>query len=58
MDYFHTYCNPLTVHFFLQDVVRKIEATETDERDRPVKDVTIHDSGKIEVEKPFVVAKE
>ncbi|XP_023662171.1 peptidyl-prolyl cis-trans isomerase B-like [Paramormyrops kingsleyae] len=40
------------------DVVRKIEATETDERDRPVKDVTIHDSGKIEVEKPFVVAKE
>merc|ERR1712035_290350 len=40
------------------DVVKKIEGTKTDGRDRPLKDVTIHDSGKIEVEKPFAVAKE
>lgn len=41
-----------------QDVVKKIEATKTDSRDKPLKDVTIHDCGKIEVEKPFAVAKE
>ncbi|XP_053741428.1 peptidyl-prolyl cis-trans isomerase B [Synchiropus splendidus] len=40
------------------DVVRKIEGTTTDSRDRPLKDVIIHDCGKIEVEKPFAVAKE
>ncbi|KAK9952049.1 hypothetical protein ABG768_017909 [Culter alburnus] len=40
------------------DVVRKIEGTKTDGRDKPLKDVIIHDSGKIEVEKPFAVAKE
>ena len=43
---------------FLQDVVRKIEGTKTDGRDKPLKDVTIHDCGKVEVEKPFAVAKE
>ncbi|XP_066557816.1 peptidyl-prolyl cis-trans isomerase B [Amia ocellicauda] len=40
------------------DVVKKIEATKTDGRDKPLKDVTIHKSGKIDVEKPFAVAKE
>ncbi|MBN3277215.1 PPIB isomerase, partial [Polyodon spathula] len=40
------------------DVVKKIEATKTDGRDRPLKDVVIADSGKIEVEKPFAIAKE
>uniref|UniRef100_A0A8C6LAG5 Peptidyl-prolyl cis-trans isomerase n=1 Tax=Nothobranchius furzeri TaxID=105023 RepID=A0A8C6LAG5_NOTFU len=40
------------------DVVAKIESTKTDGRDKPLKDVVIHDCGKIEVEKPFAVAKE
>ncbi|KAG8012303.1 Peptidyl-prolyl cis-trans isomerase B [Nibea albiflora] len=40
------------------DVVSKIESTKTDGRDKPLKDVIIHDCGKIEVEKPFAVAKE
>ncbi|KAL5004235.1 hypothetical protein ScPMuIL_017691 [Solemya velum] len=40
------------------DVVKKIEASKTDQRDRPQKDVVIADSGSIEVEKPFAVAKE
>lgn len=47
-----------TLFTLLQDVVKKIEATKTDGRDKPLKDVTVHDSGKIEVEKPFAVAKE
>ncbi|KAM9313030.1 peptidyl-prolyl cis-trans isomerase B [Gastrophryne carolinensis] len=41
-----------------EDVVRKIEATKTDSRDRPLKDVIIADCGVIEVEKPFAIAKE
>ncbi|MGH0115343.1 UNVERIFIED_CONTAM: hypothetical protein FKN15_006771 [Acipenser sinensis] len=40
------------------DVVKKIEATKTDGRDRPLKDVVVADSGKIDVEKPFAIAKE
>jgi len=40
------------------DVVRKIEATKTDGRDRPEKDVVIADSGHEEVPEPFSVAKE
>ncbi|KAK1788796.1 hypothetical protein P4O66_002603 [Electrophorus voltai] len=40
------------------DVVRKIEGTKTDSRDKPLKDVTIYECGKIEVEKPFAIAKE
>ncbi|XP_060116069.1 peptidyl-prolyl cis-trans isomerase B [Heteronotia binoei] len=40
------------------DVVRKVENTKTDSRDKPLKDVTIVDSGIIEVEKPFAIAKE
>ncbi|XP_073508942.1 peptidyl-prolyl cis-trans isomerase B [Phyllobates terribilis] len=41
-----------------EDVVRKIEATKTDSRDKPLKDVVIVNSGKIDVEKPFGIAKE
>lgn len=40
------------------DVVWKLESTKTDSRDKPLKDVIIVDSGKIEVEKPFAIAKE
>ncbi|XP_039578759.1 peptidyl-prolyl cis-trans isomerase B [Passer montanus] len=40
------------------DVVRKVEGTKTDSRDKPLKDVTIVDCGTIEVEKPFAIAKE
>ncbi|XP_015493881.2 peptidyl-prolyl cis-trans isomerase B, partial [Parus major] len=40
------------------DVVRKVESTKTDSRDKPLKDVTIVDCGTIEVEKPFAIAKE
>ncbi|KAL3285501.1 hypothetical protein HHI36_000033 [Cryptolaemus montrouzieri] len=40
------------------DIVRKIEGTETDGRDKPVKDVIIVDSGAEEVAEPFGVAKE
>ncbi|CAH1394119.1 unnamed protein product [Nezara viridula] len=39
------------------DVVRKIENTKTDSRDRPVADVVISDCGAEEVE-PFAVSKE
>ncbi|KAH8393316.1 hypothetical protein KR215_004517 [Drosophila sulfurigaster] len=39
------------------DVVRKIEASNTDARDRPVKDVVIADSGTIPVSEPFSVTK-
>lgn len=39
------------------DVVRKIEASETDGRDKPVKEVKISDSGSIEVSEPFHVEK-
>ncbi|XP_076026056.1 peptidyl-prolyl cis-trans isomerase B [Genypterus blacodes] len=40
------------------DVVNRIEATKTDTRDRPLKDISIHDSGELPVEKPFAVPKE
>jgi peptidyl-prolyl cis-trans isomerase B (cyclophilin B) len=39
------------------DVVRKIESTQTDGRDRPVNDVLIADSGSIDVPSPFAVEK-
>lgn len=42
----------------LQDVVRRIESTDTGERDRPVKDVVIKDAGELEVDEPFSVEKE
>ena len=35
------------------DVVKKIEGTKTDSRDKPAKDVVISDSGVIEVAEPF-----
>jgi len=39
------------------DVVRKIESTKTDSRDKPEKDVTIADSGVLEVKVPFSVER-
>lgn len=41
----------------LQNVIRKIESSKTDSRDRPEKEVTIADSGSIPVDKPFSVDK-
>jgi len=40
------------------DVVRKIEENETNDKDRPIKDVVIAKSGKLPVDKPFSVTKE
>lgn len=40
------------------DVVRKIESTKTDNRDKPLKDVIIADSGAETVEEPFSVSKD
>lgn len=40
------------------DVVRKIENTKTDNRDKPVKDVTIANCGSETVPEPFSVTKE
>lgn len=40
------------------DVVRKIESSKTDSRDRPAEDVVIADCGAETVEQPFGVAKE
>jgi peptidyl-prolyl cis-trans isomerase B (cyclophilin B) len=39
-------------------VVREIESTKTDSRDRPVSDVIIVDCGAEEVAEPFSVSKE
>lgn len=39
------------------DVVRKVEKTKTDGRDRPVQDVEITDSGSLPVDAPFAVEK-
>jgi len=39
------------------DVVKKVEGTKTDSRDKPLLDVVIDDCGSIEVEKPFAVEK-
>ena len=44
------------LHF--QSVVRKIEGTKTDGRDKPAQAVVIADSGSILVETPFAVTKE
>merc|ERR550519_1324207 len=40
------------------DVVRKVESTKTDGRDKPVKDVVIADCGGEELAESFAVAKE
>lgn len=42
----------------LQDVVRKIENSQTDQRDKPKKDVVIADCGSEPIAEPFSVAKE
>ena len=47
-----------TLLFPEQDVVRQIEKTETADRDRPVKDVSIKDCGVLPVDEPFHVDKE
>lgn len=39
------------------NVVRKIEASKTDGRDKPVEDVVIADSGSLPVDEPFAVEK-
>ena len=39
------------------NVVRKIEATSTDSRDKPSQDVVIADSGSIAVAEPFATEK-
>jgi peptidyl-prolyl cis-trans isomerase B (cyclophilin B) len=41
-----------------EDVVRQIEATPTDSRDKPQGDVVIADSGSLPVDEPFSVPKE
>lgn len=41
-----------------QDVVKKIENTSKDSRDKPLQDVTIRNSGTIAVGRPFVIAKQ
>ena len=38
--------------------MKKIEATATDGRDRPAKDVVIEDCGHEEVAEPFTVSKD
>jgi len=40
------------------DIVKKIEQTKTNSRDQPLKEVTIADSGVIEVDTPFTIPKE
>jgi peptidyl-prolyl cis-trans isomerase B (cyclophilin B) len=40
------------------DIIRKIENTKTDNRDKPSKDVVIADSGAETIKEPFGVAKE
>ncbi|KAM9816145.1 peptidyl-prolyl cis-trans isomerase B [Syngnathus typhle] len=40
------------------DVVKKIENTKTDSRDKPLKDVVIKDCGVIKVDEPYAIGKE
>ena len=40
------------------DIIRKIGTTETNESDRPLKDIVISDCGVLPVEEPFAVTKE
>lgn len=42
----------------LQDIVRKIEQTETDLKDKPKKDVVIADSGAETIAEPFSVSRD
>lgn len=41
-----------------QDIVRKIEQTETDLKDKPKKDVVIADSGAETIAEPFSVSRD
>ena len=45
-------------NILLQDIVRKIEQTSTDSRDKPRKDIVIADSGAETVTEPFSVSKD
>ena len=47
----------IIIYFLHQKVVRKIEDSKTDNRDRPAKDVVIADCGVIKVDTPFAVEK-
>jgi len=40
------------------ETVRKMEGTQTDGRDKPIRDIVIVDSGAETVEEPFAVTKE
>lgn len=42
----------------LQDIVRKIEQTHTDMKDRPQKDIIIADSGAETIAEPFSVSRD
>ena len=44
--------------WFHQDVVRKVENTKTDGRDKPAKDIVIADCGAEVVAEPFAVSKD
>ena len=43
--------------FYAQDLVYRASNTPTDERDRPIQPVVITDSGRVKIERPFVVDK-
>lgn len=44
--------------FILQNIVRKIEQTNTDSRDKPQQDVVIANSGAETIAEPFSVSKD
>lgn len=44
--------------FLFQSIVRKIESTKTDGRDKPVEDIVIADCGVLPVPEPFTTEKE
>lgn len=51
-------CKHMFFSLCFQNVVRKIENSKTDARDRPEKDVVIADCGVLTVDEPFAVEKE
>lgn len=48
----------LRMIFLFQSIVRKIESTKTDGRDKPVEDIVIADCGVLPVPEPFTTEKE
>jgi peptidyl-prolyl cis-trans isomerase B (cyclophilin B) len=42
----------------LQDIVRKIEQTRTNSRDKPEKDIVVANSGAATIAEPFSVSKD